>query len=130
MTVICVQPLPCLRNPNSSERPRPALNKVGQRQGCSSKALFVNASASEQKRGVDNAKSYFAHSPENICRSSSEFAWEFCIEKWQGFLVKFFLVSVSHETKHENSSKNWKKIRGKFGKKFRKIRETFVLQLF
>ena len=33
------------------------------------------------------------------------FAWEFCIEKWQGFLVNFFLVFVSHETKHENSSK-------------------------
>ena len=27
-----------------------------------------------------------------------EFAWEFCIEKWRGFLVIFFLVPVSHET--------------------------------
>ena len=64
-----------------------------------------------------------------------EFAWEFCIEKWRGIFVKFFLVSVSHKMKHENSLK---KIRGKFGAKFgakfgtknRKIRETFVLQLF
>ena len=41
------------------------------------------------------------------------FAWEFCIEKWRGFLMNSFLVSVSRETKHEKSSKNSGKIRGK-----------------
>ena len=48
--------------------------------------------------------------------------------------MNIFLVSVSHEMKHENSSK----IRGKFGAKFgakfgtriRKIPGTFILQLF
>ena len=36
-----------------------------------------------------------------------ELAWEFCIEKWRGFLVIFsgLRLSVSHEMKHENSSK-------------------------
>ena len=61
-------------------------------------------------------------------------AWEFCIDKWRGFLVIFFLVSVFHETKHENSSKISGKIRskmqGKIRTKIRKIRElrsaTFV----
>ena len=33
------------------------------------------------------------------------FAWEFCIENG-GVFGEFFLVSVSHETKHENSSNN------------------------
>ena len=47
------------------------------------------------------------------------FPWEFCIEKWWGFLVIFFLVSVSHETKHENSSKNSGKIRSKIRGKIR-----------
>ena len=49
------------------------------------------------------------------------FAREFCIEKRRGFLVNFFLVSVSHETKHENSSKDSGKIRSRineFGAKF------------
>ena len=42
----------------------------------------------------------------------------FCFEKHRGFLVNFFLVSVSHGTKHENTSnisgKIQCKIRGKF----------------
>ena len=42
------------------------------------------------------------------------FAWEFCIEKWRGFLVKIFLVSVSHK----RSTESPRKIRGKFGAKF------------
>ena len=62
------------------------------------------------------------------------FAWEFCIEKWRGFLVNFFW-SPSHM---KRSTKSPRKIRGKFGAKFGaksgtkipKIRETFVLQLF
>ena len=49
----------------------------------------------------------------NFVNTFFVFAWEFCIEKWRGFLVNFFLVSVSHETKHENSSKNSGKIRSK-----------------
>ena len=47
------------------------------------------------------------------------FAWELCIEKWRGFLVNFFLVSVSHETKHEKSSKISGKIRSKIRGKIR-----------
>ena len=51
-----------------------------------------------------------------------------------GIFGEFFLVSVSHETKYENSSKNSGKIRSKirvkFGTKIRKIRGAFVLRLF
>ena len=62
------------------------------------------------------------------------FAWEFCIEKWRGFLVNFFWSP----SPTKRSTKSPRKIRGKFGAKFgakfgtkiRKIRETFVLQLF
>ena len=54
-----------------------------------------------------------------------------------GIFGEFFLVSVSHDTKREKSSKNSGKIRSKIrGKirdekkfKFWKIREIFVLQL-
>ena len=46
------------------------------------------------------------------------FAWEFCVEKWRGW-AHFFLVSVSHEAKHEKSSKNSGKIRSKIGCKIR-----------
>ena len=65
------------------------------------------------------------------------FAWEFCIEKWRGFLVNFFWSP----SPTKRSTKTPQKIRGKFGAKFgakfgtkiRKIREssgeTFVLQL-
>ena len=42
-----------------------------------------------------------------------ELAWEFCIEKWQGFLVSFFLVSVSHKMKHGKIGENSKQVRGK-----------------
>ena len=47
---------------------------------------------------------------------------------------EFLLVSVSNETKHENSAKDSGKIRSNirganFGTKIRKIRRTFVLQL-
>ena len=62
------------------------------------------------------------------------FAWEFCIEKWRGFLVNFFWSPFPTK----RSTKNPRKIRGKFGAKFGaksgtkiwKIRGTFVLQLF
>ena len=62
------------------------------------------------------------------------FAWEFCIAKWRGFLVKFFW-SLSPT---KRSTRSPRKIRRKFGAKFganfgtiiRTIRETFVLQLF
>ena len=46
----------------------------------------------------------------------------------------FFVVSVSYETKHEKSSKKSGQLGAKFGAKsgteVRKIRGTFVLQLF
>ena len=62
------------------------------------------------------------------------FAWEFCVEKRQGFLVNFFWSP----SPTKRSTKSPQKIRGKFGAKFgaefgtriRKIREAFVLQLF
>ena len=52
-----------------------------------------------------------------------------------GIFGDFFLVSVSAETKNENSSKNsggkfGAKFGAKFGMKIRKILGTFVLQLF
>ena len=47
------------------------------------------------------------------------FAWEFCIEQWRRFLVNFFLISVSHETRHQKSSKNSGKIRSKIRGKIR-----------
>ena len=63
-----------------------------------------------------------------------EFAWEFCIENGGDFWL-IFLVSVSNETTHENSSKRNRgkfgaKFGAKFGTKIRKIRGTFVLRLF
>ena len=62
------------------------------------------------------------------------FAWKFCIEKWRGFLVNFFWSPFPTK----RSTKNPRKNRGEFGAKFgaksgtkiRKIRGTFVLQLF
>ena len=42
------------------------------------------------------------------------FAWEFCIEKWRGFLVNFFWSP----SPTKRSAKNPQKIRGKFGAKF------------
>ena len=62
------------------------------------------------------------------------FAWEFCIEKWRGFLVNFFWSPSPTKW----STKSPRKIRGKFGAKFgakfgtkiRIIREIFVLPLF
>ena len=62
------------------------------------------------------------------------FAWEFCVEKRRGFLVNFFWSPFPTK----RSTKTPRKIRGKFGAKFgakfgtkiRKIRGTFVLQLF
>ena len=62
------------------------------------------------------------------------FAWEFCIEKWRGFLVNFFWSPFPTK----RSTKTPQKIRGNFGEKFgaksgtqiRKIRGAFVLRLF
>ena len=62
------------------------------------------------------------------------FAWEFCIEKWRGFLVNFFWSP----SPTKQSTKNPRKIRGKFGAKFgakfgtkfEKFGKLFVLQLF
>ena len=52
----------------------------------------------------------------NICFVS---AWEFGIEKRAGIFGEFFLVSVSWETKHENSSKKSGKIRSKIRQEIR-----------
>ena len=84
-----------------------------------------------------------AKSPQNVALPSLQknfvniffvFAWEFCIEKWRGFLVNFFWSP----SPAKRSTKSPRKFRGKFGAKFgakfgtriRKIREIFVLQLF
>ena len=77
---------------------------------------------------------YSACSPEEFCEYFSVFAWEFCIEKWRGFLVNFFWSP----SPTKRSTKSPRKIRGKFGANFgakfgtkiRKIQETLVLQLF
>ena len=71
--------------------------------------------------------SYFAQSPENFCGSFFEFAWEFCIEKWRGFLVNFFWSPFPTK----RSTKNPQKIRGNSeqnsgqnsGRKFEKFRK-------
>ena len=47
-----------------------------------------------------------------------------------GIFGEFFLVSISHETKHEKFGKFRAKFGAKFGTKIRKIRGTFVLQRF
>ena len=47
----------------------------------------------------------------NFVNSFFVFAWEFCIEKWRGFLVNFFW-SLSPT---KRSTKSPRKIRGKFG---------------
>ena len=64
----------------------------------------------ERKRPIN----YFASSPETFC----EYFFRSCLGilhwKMAGIFGEFVLVSVSHETKHGNSSK----IRGKFGEKF------------
>ena len=69
----------------------------------------------------DSKVCYFACSQE-----FGEYFFRVCLGilhwKMAGTFGDFFLVSVSHETKHEKSSKHSGKIRGK-------IRETFVLQL-
>ena len=77
---------------------------------------------------------YLARSPENFCGFFLRTCLGILHWKAPGIFGEFFLVSVSHETKHENSSKNSgkirSKIRAKFGTKIRKIRGTFVLQVF
>ena len=77
----------------------------------------------------------FACSPEKCCEYFSRICLGILTWKRAGiFGVFLFLVSVSWETQHENSSKNSRKFGGKFGRKFgtkfRKIRGTFVLPLF
>ena len=62
------------------------------------------------------------------------FAWEFYIEKWREFLVNFFWspspTKRSTKSPRKNRGKFGAKFGAKFGTKIRKIRETFVLQLF
>ena len=63
-----------------------------------------------------------------------EFAWEFYIEKWRGFLVNFFWspfpTKRSTKTPQKIRGKSGAKFGTKFGTKIRKIRATFVLQIF
>ena len=84
---------------------------------------------------IGNSFRYFASSPEKFCEYFFfVFPWEFCVEKWRGFLVDFFWSPFPTK----RSTKTPQKIRGKFGKEFgaksgtkiRKIRGTFVLRLF
>ena len=60
------------------------------------------------------ASFYFASSPEKIVNIFFVFAWEFCIEKWRGFLVNFFWSPFPTK----RSTKTPQKFRGKFGEKF------------
>ena len=63
-----------------------------------------------------------------------KFAWEFCIEKWQGFLVNFFWspfpTKQSTKIPEKSRGKFGAKFGAKFGTKIRKIRGIFVLRLF
>ena len=60
------------------------------------------------------------------------FAWEFCIEKWRGFLVNFFCSPSPTKRSTTNPRNIWEKFGAKFGAKFgtkiRKIRKTFVVK--
>ena len=62
---------------------------------------------------------YFACSPEEFC----EYFFRVCLGilhwKMAGIFGEFFLVSVSHETKHEKSWRNSGKIRSKIRGKIR-----------
>ena len=62
------------------------------------------------------------------------FAWEFCIDKWRGFLVNFFWspfpTKRSTETPQKFRGKFGAKFGAKFGTRTRRIRGTFVLRLF
>ena len=62
------------------------------------------------------------------------FAWEFCIEKWRGFLVNFFCSPSPMKRSRKNPGKIRERFGAKFGAKFgtniQKNRGTFVLQLF
>ena len=55
------------------------------------KSLEDSEISSKTKGPVEQgATGYFACSPEEFCEYFFVFAWEFCIEKWRGFLVIFF----------------------------------------
>ena len=60
-----------------------------------------------------------------MCISSSNLPGNFALKKCREIFGEFFLVPVSHETKHENSSKIWAKfganLGAKSGTKIRKI---------
>ena len=78
---------------------------------------------------------YFARSPETFC----EYFFRICLGilhwKMAGIFGEFFLVSVSHETRHEKSSKNSGKIRSKIrgknsGRKFEKFGKLSFCNFF
>ena len=63
---------------------------------------------------------YFACSPEEFCEYFFfVFAWEFCIEKWWGFLVSFFWSPSPTKRSTKKSWKNSGKIRSKIQGKIR-----------
>ena len=76
---------------------------------------------------------YFACSPEEFCEYFVS-CLPGCIEKWRGFLVNCFCspspTKRSTRTPRKIREKFGAKFGAKFGMKIRKIRETFVLQLF
>ena len=94
---------------------------------------FGNPETICENRAI-RANLYFARSPEKFCGFFLRICLGILHWKMAGIFGDFFLVSVSTRW----STKTPQKIRGKFGAKFgakfgtknRKIRETFVLQLF
>ena len=82
--------------------------------------LFLQPSEScRLAEKYEGNKYYFACSPEEFC----EYFFRVCLGilhwKMAGISGEFFLVSVSHETKREKSSKNSGKIRSKIRGKIR-----------
>ena len=92
----------------------------------------------EIKITLEVIENCFVASPGTTCECFFFWAWEFCIEKWRGFLVIFLffsglrfprnearkLLTFFGENSEQNSGQNP-------GQKFeKKIRGTFALQLF
>ena len=86
----------------------------------------ISRTTTLQKCGIR----YFACSPESFGGFLFSFAWEFCIEKRQGFLVNFFWSPFPTKTRQKSRGKFRAQFGGNFRTKIRKIRETFVLQRF
>ena len=83
---------------------------------------------------IQGVISIFARSPENFSVFFLKFAWEFCIEKWPGFLVNCLWSPFPKKRSTKAPQNIWGKFGAKlgtaFGLKIFKIRGAFVLQLF